>query len=193
MKFTFLLFLIFSSFFQPNNLIHERNHEPLMDYLQAKGPFVFDSDAYELKWSSNPQKGYYKEEFLRKKDNYPDFNRMLLLEYIAGVKPAGAMNAKAGELETLKKNNPVINYETIKSPDGKQFIIDFIISSGAIYEWNVYKFTSYKKGTELLGFCLHSTKKGELPPADFFAYVKKNRADLINKMIETPVPVINLK
>lgn len=178
-------------------MIHHKYHmigmDRIVDYLNVPGPLTFDSNDFYLKWTSNPINGYYKQEYLRKKDTFPDYNRMLLLEYMDNVKAKDALNKKVKELETRRSNDPVLNYEVITSPDGKQFIIDFLVSNGNTYEWNVYKFAPNQNGNLLYGFSLRSSEKGELNGYTFFSYLKKNRSDLINKMIETKVPEINIE
>jgi hypothetical protein len=79
-----------------------------------------------------------------------------------------------------------------KSPDGREFILDFIVSQGQIYEWNCYKFSPghNNNGSILLGFCLRSNSSGEIAPKDFFNFLKSNRLKFINEMITTKVPEI---
>ena len=185
-----------------DNMKFNNNGYRMMDqtvnYLGVSGPLKFNTEEYFLKWSANPIKGYYKQEYLRSKDDYPDFNRMLMLEYSDVISAKEAIAVKVKELEDRNKTDPVLHYEINKSPDGKQYMIDFMLSSGNIYEWNVYKYIPFVKngkeaGNVLFGFCIRSSEKGELTGSKFFDYMKTNRIELLNKMIETNVPNIKIK
>lgn len=162
------------------------------NYLKISNKIKFNLEDYYLKWSSHPSKGYYKQEYLRKSDEFPDFNRMIIYEFIKSVGAKGAVQDKIRELD-LRKSDPVLKYELIEGPDGKQFILDFLISDGNTYEWNIYKYTSVGgKANILFGFSLRSSQKGELDGYQFFDFLKANRTSLINKMISTKVPECDL-
>lgn len=168
-----------------------------IDYLNVPGPIGFDSAQYFLKWSSNPLTGYYKQEYLQKKDDFTNFNKMLLLEYADGISTENAINIKIRELEIRKKTDFAVNYQVNRSPDKKQYIIDFIISDKNIYELNIYKYIPVKKsgkeiGNILLAAVVRSSEKTELTKDKFYEYVKLNRIRLINEMIKMEVPVIQV-
>jgi len=112
---------------------------------------------------------------------------MILVEYLEDVQPFDALMAKVNELNEMKKKAPATNYELIKSPDGKEFIIDFLVSNGEIYEWNVYKLISNKKGTIMYGFSFRSSENGEFTETAFFSNLKEKRTKFINLMIGTKI------
>lgn len=183
-------------FSNTNRIVSGQNS--VVNYLNILGPLKFNMEDYNLKWSSNPSAGYYKQEYLQSKESLPDFTKMLVVEYSVNTPAKTALTGKVKELEERKKSDPSVNYEVSESPDGNQFMLDFIISSGDTYEWNVYKYSSVEKqgkpvGAVLFGFCLRSSEKNGFSKTDFFAYLKKNRALLMNKMIETDSPNISIK
>lgn len=157
---------------------------------------VFEKQTYFLAWSSFSDSGYYKHEYLRKGD-YLDkgFNKMILIEVLQrNLTPEDLAAKKAKEIESRKETDPVANYQIIDNPETREYLIDFLISEGDLYEWNVYRYklidTPKGKAVMLFGFSFRSFKGAELGLDDFFPYFKKNRMDLINAVANYQLPEI---
>src|SRR6478735_2290658 len=112
-------------------LLNFETNAQTADHLQVPGPLKFHGEAFELAWSSHPSATYYKQEYVRKGEKVESFNEMVLLEFLAGnATPKGMVAQKVQELEKRKQTDPLVNFEVIESPDGKEFILDFIMISG---------------------------------------------------------------
>ena len=113
------------------------------EYLSVGKKIEFNGEDYELKWSSHPSNEYYKQEYLRENDKLPKYEKMLMVEAVKGDIPAiNVANGKINELENWKKSNPIVSYE--KFENGKEIILEFVLSSGNIYEWNIYIYKNSK-------------------------------------------------
>ena len=64
-----------------------------------------------------------------------------------------AVKSKTNELDLRKKTDGVCNYVVTESPDGKEFIVDFLLGEyegdlTRIVEFNVYKYKKVKLGKQ---------------------------------------------
>ena len=169
------------------------------DHLKVPGPVNFHGEEFHLSWSSHPSYTYYKQEYVRKGEKVESFNEMVLLEFLAGnATPKGMVAQKVQELEKRKQTDPLVNFEVIESPDGKEFILDFIMSSGPaenleIAEWNAYRYKSVKdasgkKGVILLGI---SRRAYGNEITSFLKELKSSRPSYRNELIDFTMPAIN--
>ena len=118
--------------------------EPPRDYLALPGPYAVGTEAFHLAWSSHPQPGYYKQEYLPRGQSLERFERMLIVETLASAAPRDVALAKARELDARQATDPVARHEVLEGPDG-EILLDFLLSApGAdgetIVEWNLYRF-----------------------------------------------------
>ena len=180
-------------------LLNSEAKAQTVDFLQVPGPVKFRGADFHLAWSAHPSDAYYNQEYVRKGEKVENFKEMLLLEFLAGnLTPQDAVAQKVQELQGRKKNDPLVNFEVIESPDGKELMLDFIISSGAagnleIAEWNVYRYktvqdASGKKGVLLLAVSRRAYGK-EITP--FLKDLKTSRAGYRNDLIAYTLPEIN--
>ncbi len=184
-----ILGLILSSFSVLKN-------ENVTDYLSVGNTITFNAENYNLKWSSNPSPNYYKQEYLRKEDVFPNYQKMLIVEAIKGnLTVAQAAGAKINELENWKKRNPIVRYEKFENKDKNEITIDFILSDGqSIYEWNVYRYQEQKSaaGNYLVLYSYsyrnYATEKAGVDK--FLYYVTTTRTETINKVGKIEIPKV---
>lgn len=151
------------------------------EYLSVGKSIEFNGEKYELKWSSHPATIYYKQEYLRKNDKLPNYNKMLMVEAVkADFSAAHIADEKISELEKWKKINPIVRYE--KFEQGNEVILEFILSSGKIYEWNIYRFKTEnnKSGnySVLYAYSYRNYVSNEKEKNDFLNEIKANKNTL---------------
>lgn len=118
-----------------------------IDRLGITGPLLFGKTNFELAWSDKPKDNYYVQEYLPKNESLEKFNQMLAIHlFVMDNELKSAVQQKMKWLEERKKTDPVCNYNLIESPDGKEFILDFIVGQNesnkmTIAEFNVYKYS----------------------------------------------------
>ena len=166
------------------------------DYLGVKGPLSFNGTKFNLAYSSNPKPTYYLQEYLPEGENASEFNQMLSIFLVIDEADAiKFMETKQAELDAKKKTDAVCNYSTTKSPDGKEHLLDFLVSYSkdnklASVEFNVYRYKQItvkddKKAT--LIYCYHSRiYKDKIP--SFLSSLKESRINYLNKMISAEMP-----
>ncbi len=157
------------------------------DYLSVGSKIEFNGEEYELKWSSHPSSEYYKQEYLRENDKLPKYEKMLMVEALKGDIPAiKAANGKIDELENWKKSNPIVSYE--KFENGKEIILEFVVSNGNSYEWNIYKYKNEenKSGNYLVlySYSYRNYISNEKEKDKFLNTIKTTKTDLVKKVEE---------
>ena len=91
------------------------------EYLSVGKKIEFNGENFELKWSSHPSNEYYKQEYLRKDDKLPKYEKMLMVEAVKGNIPAiNVATGKINELESQKRRNPIVNYEKFENKEKNQ-------------------------------------------------------------------------
>jgi len=161
------------------------------DYVNAGTQIEFNNSIYNLKWSDNPSKDYYKQEYLQSGSTLEDYDEMITVDVLVGnITPQQACLLKVEELKERKKTDPVTNYAVYDVRKGDEIILDFCISDGKkILEWNLYRYMDVKKGSKKYIVLVAYTNRGDLKdPKKFFANLKSNRDDLIVKLDEILLP-----
>lgn len=191
------MFLLLLTNFLLTTYIHAQTPK---DYLHVPGPLSFDKVDYQLAWSSHPSEVYYKHEYLAAGDTLEHFKKLLMLEVVVSNIPLkNAVSQKVAELKALKKTNPVVNYT--QTEKNGEFILDFTISENSangkqinILERNVYRYKSFKtkSGQDcILLFAISERTYGK-EAGKYLANLKKNRAELVNKVSDFTIPEISI-
>lgn len=186
-----LLTLVFCSF---------TAQQPAVDYLNVPGPLTFGGTAFHLAWSAHPSDNYYVQEYIPTGEKVDSFNQMLIVNiFKTDIQVKDAVQQKINELETRKKNDPVCQYEINQSPDGKEFIVDFLLGEQkndlmTITEFNVYRYKHIalgKKKKAILVYAYSKRAYGEQITA-FLKSLRDDRMTFLNNMITADVPSVTL-
>ena len=189
------LLLIFTSI-----LLLPITGETVIDYLSVKGPLKFNQTDFELKWSERPNDYYYIQEYLPQGENLNEFNQMLTIHlFDTDIKLKDAVGQKVKELNKRKETDPVCNYQVTESPDGKEFIVDFILGESkddkmTIVEYNVYHYRQIdlnKKGKAIAVYAYSKRSYGK-NIIEFLKNLKADRNAHLNEMISSEKPRIKL-
>lgn len=168
--------------------------QPVKEYLSVPGPVNFNNTLFSLAWSSNPGTGYYKQEYLPAKEKSETYTKMFIIEALAGdLTPKEAAQSKISELEMRKKTDPVTNYQYITNPKTGEYILDFVISSGDIVEWNVYRYTQLTSPSKALVLFAYSRRAYGAASTAFLKDLKVKRQADINSMAMFKVPAVKIK
>jgi len=184
-----LLITSFSSFAQK---------PPVADILGVPSTLTLGNINYKLSWSSHPDAGYYKEEFMPAGQTSAKFTNMILLDAVTPVADINhAVDGKLAELAELQKTNRYIFFRELDAPAGER-IIDFTITANgadgktpAIAERNVYRYRQFtgKDGSKgLLLFGVAERAYGSAIPA-FLDKLKTSRDKLVALVRSFTIPV----
>ncbi len=90
---------------------------------------------YKLAWSSHPNTIYYKQEYLSAGEKPESFKTMITIDAIIKDLPIEkVVRLKESELQERKKTDKVCNYQIMTNSKTGEYIIDFLMSSGIL--WN---------------------------------------------------------
>jgi len=164
-------------------------NEPI-ERLGIKGPLVFGDTSFQLAWTDKPNEKYYVQEYLPKNESLEKFNQMLSVYlFITDTSPKIAVQQKIKWLDEKKKTDPVCNYNLIESPDGKEFILDFILSQSqsnkmTTVEFNVYRYAKLNlNGKEAISVYSYSKRSYGDSIATFLTDLSKDKNKYLNQMI----------
>ena len=117
--------------------------------------------------------------------------------YLLKIKTKDAVLQKISELKTRKKTDPTRNYILNQSPDGKEYMIDFVLGESKndkmeVEEFNIYRYTQIDLANNKKGILVYANAKraygDDITP--FFINLKTDRENLLNSMIATEMPSV---
>jgi len=172
-----------------------------VDRIGVEGPLEFDNTSFHLVWSDKSDDNYFIQEYLPEGEDLESFNQMLtihLLESDIGVK--GAVGHKINELTERKKTDPLVNYKLIESPDGKEFIIDFIVGEHeeditTIVEFNVFRYTEIKLSKKRKAIVVYAyAKRGYgTDTRTFMENLSSYRNKYLKEMTSIKIPSVTIQ
>ncbi|HYG40030.1 MAG TPA: hypothetical protein VD908_15490 [Cytophagales bacterium] len=119
--------------------------------------------------------------------------------FVTEINVDQAVKQKLMELEERKKTDGTCNYIVNESPDGNEFIVDFILGESKndkmnVVEFNVYRYKQIDLGNSRKGIMIFSFTKRCYGKniKSFFKSLSKDRIDFINQMISYEMPKIKL-
>jgi hypothetical protein len=193
MKFALILLSFLSFSFTTLNDQIER--------LGIKGPLEFNKKIYKLAWTDKPNEKYYIQEYLPEGEKIESFNQMLTIHlFDTDLNAEEAVQLKVKELTQRKKTDPVCNYVVNESPDGKEFMVDFLLGESkgekmAIVEFNVYRYKQIDLGNSKKGILVYAYSKRSYGDQinTFFQTLKNDRMEYLNHMISTDLPAVSIE
>ncbi len=116
------------------------------DYLGVPGPITVGGTDYVLAWSSNPQPGYFKQEYLPEGAAAESYESMVLVEFLASdMALTDVVSAQINMVNARKGTDPVANSAVFQNEETDEFLLDFLLSAKDqngefILEWNGYRY-----------------------------------------------------
>ncbi len=170
-----------------------------IDRIGVNNPLIFNKTNFNIYWTAKPNDTYYIQEYLPEGYNSSNYVQMLTIHlFKTDLSTKDAVGQKLEELKTRKKTDEVCNYKVIESPNGKEFIVDFLMSESindkiSVIEFNIYRYKQIKISNKkaLLVYCYTKRSFGA-ETADFLKSLKTDRTKYINEIISSQLPTINL-
>ena len=172
-----------------------------VDRLGVKGPLEFNKTEFKLVWTDNPNDNYYIQEYLPDGEDLETFNQMLTIHlFDTDMKIKNAVGQKVKELKKRKKTDAICNYQVIESPDGKEFIVDFILGESegdamTIVEFNVYRYKQIKISKKKNAIIVYTYSKRSYGDdiTTFFETLGNDRTRYLNEMTSSEIPSITIE
>lgn len=118
---------------------------------------------------------------------------------VSDISAKEGVKIKVKELEARKKTDPTCKYLVTESPDGSEFIVDFLMGQSKddrmeLMEFNVYRYKQIKAGGRKALMLYSYTKRSYGDGiTDFLKNLKEERMARLNEMIGAQLPEITLK
>jgi hypothetical protein len=151
-------------------------NEPI-ERIGLKGPIEFNKTKFTLAWSEKPNANYYVQEYLPKNETVERFNELITVNvFVVDISVESAVQQKINELTKRKETDEVCNFSTMESPNGKEIILDCLLSAQTNNKLDLVEFIMYKyKQIEL-----ENNKKAIL----VYSYSKRSYEGKITKFFE---------
>jgi hypothetical protein len=169
-----------------------------VERVGVKGPITFNNTTFQLSWTSKPTDHYYIQEYLPGKENPDHFNQMLSIFFLAAdAKLSDIVQQKTGELTARKSTDPTCNYMVSQSPDGSEYLLDFVVGESKsekmeVEEFNVYRYKQValpgnKKAILVYAYTKRAYGKDTTP---FLANLTAERKSFLSMMVAAKMPNI---
>ncbi len=174
-------------------------NEPI-ERIGLKGPIEFNKTKFSLAWSQKPNANYYVQEYLPKNETVDKFNELITVNvFVMDVSVENGIQQKVNELTKRKETDKVCNFGVINSPDGKESVLDCILSSEKngelevvefiIYRYKQIELENHKKALLIYSYSKRSYGENITP---FLKKLATERTDLLKVMISKELPNIKL-
>jgi hypothetical protein len=171
-----------------------------VDRLGVAGPLTFNKTNFNLAWTDKPKDTYYIQEYVPTGEKVENFNQMLTIHlFDTDIKLKNVVQQKIKELNDRKKTDPTCNYQVNESPDGKEFMVDFLLGESkndkmTIAEFNIYRYKQVDLGDKRKGILVYAFSKraygDDITP--FYKNLSSDRTKLLNEMIGSEMPTVKL-
>ena len=171
------------------------------DRLGVKGPLEFNDVKFNLAWSDKPSEMYYIQEYLPEGEKLESFTQMMTIHlFVTDIKTKDAVQQKIKELNKRKKTDAVCNYEVTESPDGKEFMLDFLMGESkndemTIVEFNVYRYKQIEISNNKKAIIVYTYTKRSYGEdiTDFFKTLGDDRTNYLKQMISADIPTVKIE
>lgn len=173
--------------------------QDVTDYMGVPGPITVGDANYVLSWSSNPQPGYYKQEYLPEGAIADSYESMVMVEFLVTDAPiTEVVGAKASMVEQRKGSDPVANYAVFDRPDNGEYLLDFLLSTKDkngefILEWNGYRYAEGElegqRGSML--FAISERAYGDAASETFLRNLRDFKAQHLLELTKAELPELD--
>ena len=175
--------------------------DSVVDRLNMKGPIVYDNTSYKLTWSSHPQENYYIQEYLPEGESQTNFNQMLTVCcFVGDYSVSDVAGLMIRSLDKRKKTDKVCNYILNKSPDGKKYILDYLMGESkgnemttAEFGVKFYKKVSLTNGKKAILIYSYIKRSYGAAITNMLKSLRTDRSKIINTMIASTKPDVSIK
>lgn len=166
------------------------------DYLGVPGPITIGDTEYVLAWSSNPQPGYFKQEYLPEGAIPESYESMVLVEFFATDMPlTDVISAQVDMINARKATDPVANSGVFHDDEAGEFVLDFLLSAKDengefILEWNGYRYAegALEGQSGSILFAISERAYGDAASEAFLRGLREFKAQRILDLIQTDLP-----
>ncbi len=170
----------------------------VIERIGLKGPIDFNKTEFNLVWSQKPNANYFVQEYVPKNETVEKFNELITVNvFVLNTTVENAVQQKINELIKRKETDKVCNFNVIESPDGKESILDCLLSvekngdldivEFIIYRYKQIELENHQKALLIYSYSKRSYDKNIMK---FLKGLSTEREHLLNVMIAKEMPEI---
>ena len=122
-------------------------------------------------------------EYTKPEETVKDWTLMFAIRYFAGpeLDPYNSVSTERERVAARKVIDPVANSMVLRSPDGKSFVIDFLVSNEDVLEQSVYRYFKTERGlvSYQIGRRVHDPDEHQ----DFIRSIPKVREQILKELM----------
>ncbi|MES2646452.1 MAG: hypothetical protein V4717_06220 [Bacteroidota bacterium] len=172
--------------------------EKPVERLGVPGPLIFGNTNFKLAWTNKTESGNYTQKYLPAGDSLINYRQMLTLELFKDdTLLERVVQNKIRELEARKKVDEYCNYNVIKSPDGDEFMLDFLTGemkdkSNKLLQFNIwhYKLINIEGQGKFIELYAYTKRSYDNEIKTFLKHFRNDRIDMLAKMVSAGMPAI---
>lgn len=172
-----------------------------VDILGVKGPILFNNTRFHLTRSEKTNVDYYVQKYSPIYQTLERFNESITINILVrNISLEDAVKQKAGELNKRQETDKVCSYSITKDPDGKESIIDYVLSTEKNGELTTAEFTisrfkeieltSHTKAILIYSYTKATNGKNII---DFFTNLPTDRIKFLDLINLQELPKIRIK
>lgn len=170
----------------------------VIERIGLKGPIDFNKTEFNLAWSQKPNANYFVQEYVPKNETVEKFNELITVNvFVLDTTVQNAVKQKINELIKRKETDKVCNFNLIESPDGKENILDCLLSVEKngdldIVEFIIYRYKQIELENHQKALLIYSYSKRSYGKKikKFLQGLSTERENLLNVMIAKEMPEI---
>ncbi len=174
------------------------NNAQETDLLSIPNPVEFDGTEFFLANAKQRSKTLFQQQYLPKDEDFENFTQVLDFSYFnKEIDIELAVRQQVEMVQQRQKEDKFAKVNVSESPDGKEFIVDYYISSppeksDSYLEYNIFRFKNIENGTQKSFLILNYAKRipGDLKLAS--KVLTKQRDHLMTAMIEFKIPQLKI-
>lgn len=122
-------------------------------------------------------------EYIKPEESLNNWTLMFAVRYFAGpeLDPRGSAEVVARRVDAWKATDPVANFMVLRAPDGKSFVIDFLVSDEDVLEQNVFRYFKTERGLVSYQIARRVHKPDE--HEDFIRSIPKLRDQILREIM----------
>lgn len=166
------------------------------NYLAIATPIEYDGTELFLDSSTHPSKTLFVQNFLPKDESMLHFTKLLSFSYFKkDIDVEDAVQQKIKSLEQRTKSDRYATPSVTESPDGKELILDYMITEtpekeSEYAEYNVYRFKKYESATQPAFLIINYAERIYGDNKSAAKAFKKRRNELIGALADYAIPSI---
>jgi hypothetical protein len=168
------------------------------DILSIPNPIEFDGTEFFLARAKQRSKTLFQQQYIPNDEEIENFSQILDFSFFnKEIDIEQVVKQKVEMVQERRKKDKLANVNVSESPDGNEYIVDFLISEtpekgDPFVEYNIFRFKNFENGSQKNFLMLSYAKRINGDIKSSAKALAKQRDRLMTSMIEYKIPEIKI-